>query len=155
MQQIKVPNENSLNMLTIFTIRNLQFLIWEANKQAEVCGFRSVLYAFIFYFQAILLYNFIDTIDKVPYYHGNKIQGLQDLFCWIIASAPFLAIPACMIQACGEEEGTCMEVRAFWLGARYFSCQIYFLDGNNFEHFYAFFLTQNIQLFYCFRVILV
>lgn len=64
-----------------------------------------------FLFQAILLYNFVDSLDDIPYYHNVKIQGLQDLFCWIIASAPFLAIPACMIQACGEEEGSCAEVR--------------------------------------------
>lgn len=55
---------------------------------------------------AIFLYCFVVDLHKVPGYDGVKIGGTWDLMVWILASAPFLAIPAAAIHSFQVEEGS-------------------------------------------------
>ena len=43
---------------------------------------------------------------KVPGYDGVKIGGTWELVVWILASAPFLAIPAAAVHSFQVEEGS-------------------------------------------------
>lgn len=55
---------------------------------------------------AIFLYCFVVELRTVPGYNGVKIGGTWDLVMWILASAPFLAIPAAAIHSFQVEEGS-------------------------------------------------
>ena len=50
-------------------------------------------------------------LKSVPAYDGKKISGTWDLVAWILASAPFLAIPAAAIHSFQVEEGSVKRVR--------------------------------------------
>ncbi|XP_060554183.1 sodium- and chloride-dependent GABA transporter 2-like [Ruditapes philippinarum] len=55
---------------------------------------------------AIFLYYFVTELSTIPGYNNVRIQGTWDLVCWLLAAAPFIAIPAAMIHSCQQEHGS-------------------------------------------------
>ena len=51
---------------------------------------------------------------KVPGYDRVKIGGTWELVVWILASAPFLAIPAAAVHSFQVEEGSFGKVDSFF-----------------------------------------
>ncbi|XP_053386984.1 sodium- and chloride-dependent taurine transporter-like [Mercenaria mercenaria] len=64
------------------------------------CGVSTIITS------AIFLYYFITELSTVPGYNNVLIRGTWDLVCWVLASAPFIAIPAAMIHSCQQENGS-------------------------------------------------
>lgn len=90
-----------LSMIIIYAKQN--FGIAERIVMSMWCGVSTLITA------AIFLYKFITELGDIPRYRAMEIKGLWDLVCWVLASAPFLAIPAAMIHACQQETGSCRE----------------------------------------------